>query len=766
MPLEIPKIDDRNYRQILSEALARIPVHNPEWTNYNDSDPGVTLLQVFSFMTESLLYRSNLIPERNRVKFLKLLDIPVQAAAAAAGIVTFSNRKGPLETGTLNSDLEVLAGQVPFRTMEGIDVLPIEAKVYYKKTVSGDDISDESEQLYLQLYSGFQEEGSNVETRFYETRQLEPPVTSTDLPVVDLNNSTDTVDGSLWVALLARSDSVVKETRKEMDRKVLTLGILPALTDAEGQVLPAGSTTEQDETELTFRIPNPHVKPPNTGAYRLLDAVASGNLLNEPGIVHLSLPGESDLEPWKNLEPLEDGAGDFPPSLEESDIRDRLITWIRIRINDDTSGSQSNGAAADSSGTGGRKARFSWVGINASRVRQYAHVSSENPGTGTGEPDQTVTLANTPVIVDSVTLTVNGETWTRVDDILTADSEVPVRRARSLPTEPLPASDPEKANVYTVDRESGEIRFGDGLHGARPSRNAVIRVSYSYGGGTAGNVGIGAVKKSPALTNGIKVTNEIPTWGGDETESISDAEKNISAYLRHRDRLVSSDDFETITLRTPGIEPGRVEVLPLFHPDPNLQDIISQGVVTLMVIPSDDPLHPDTPEPDQLFLDAVCDYLNPRRLVTTELHVRGPEYVGVWVSMGIDVVPGVTVPPVREAVKTAVKEFLSALNGGFDGEGWPLEKSVESLEIWAKATQVEGVSKVNEVLLSKEDGAAADRVEMTGLQLPRILGLSVQSGHAKTLDQLRADSGSASGTGVDIEPDEIFPVPVAPAECK
>jgi hypothetical protein len=50
-----PPIDSRSYQQILNEALARIPVHNPEWTNYNDSDPGVTILQLVAVMTESLL---------------------------------------------------------------------------------------------------------------------------------------------------------------------------------------------------------------------------------------------------------------------------------------------------------------------------------------------------------------------------------------------------------------------------------------------------------------------------------------------------------------------------------------------------------------------------------------------------------------------------------------------------------------------------------------------------------------------------------------
>ena len=73
MPITIPSIDDRRYQDLLNEALARIPVYTPEWTNFNKSDPGVTLIEIFAFLTETLLYRSNQIPERNRRKFLKLL---------------------------------------------------------------------------------------------------------------------------------------------------------------------------------------------------------------------------------------------------------------------------------------------------------------------------------------------------------------------------------------------------------------------------------------------------------------------------------------------------------------------------------------------------------------------------------------------------------------------------------------------------------------------------------------------------------------------
>src|SRR5256714_12629985 len=139
MPLQIPSIDNRRYQDLLNEALARIPVHNPEWTNFNKSDPGVTLVELFAFLTENLLYRANQIPERNRRKFLQLLGVPLQPSSSAVGLVSFTNDRGPLETITLNSGIEVRAGQVPFRTDQALDVLPIEAQVYYKKKILNPD---------------------------------------------------------------------------------------------------------------------------------------------------------------------------------------------------------------------------------------------------------------------------------------------------------------------------------------------------------------------------------------------------------------------------------------------------------------------------------------------------------------------------------------------------------------------------------------------------------------------------------------------------
>src|SRR6185436_5268505 len=153
MPLQNPTLDDRRYQQLLDEALARIPVYTPEWTNFNKSDPGVTLIQVFAFLTESLLYRANQIPERNRTKFLQLLGVPLQPASPARGIITINNERGPLETITLDKDLEVRAGSVPFRTQRGLDVLPIAAQVFFKRKLV--DQPENEKKYYLELYASF-----------------------------------------------------------------------------------------------------------------------------------------------------------------------------------------------------------------------------------------------------------------------------------------------------------------------------------------------------------------------------------------------------------------------------------------------------------------------------------------------------------------------------------------------------------------------------------------------------------------------------------
>lgn len=756
MPLQIPKIDDRRYQDLLDEALNRIPVHNPEWTNFNRSDPGVTLIEIFAFMTESLLYRANLIPERNRLKFLQLLGIPLNSATSANGIVTFLNERGLPQTITLDSGTEVNAGQVPFRTRRGLDILPIEGKVYYKRPVK----NAETEDYYRQLYASFQGASleDNVELQLYETSLLD----GSNEKGVSL--SEETTDNSVWIALLARENENPKDIREKIAKKTLSLGIVPLLDEATMILRPGKQEANKENSSwLSYEIPKipadkklPATRKPE---YKPLDAHITTDILTKPGVVEITLPAAEELQLWDNLEPLELGADDFPPTLEDTKLNERLITWLRLR------------ATATAI-----KFRFLWIGINAATVTQRTKVANEVLADGTGEPDQIVKLSRAPIVPRSVRLFVSGATeteeWTEIDDLLAAGSEVVAPNLRQPPG--AGTGKPKSAKVFTVNAESGEIRFGDGMRGQRPPLDSRLSVSYDYGAGLAGNVGVGAINTSPILPAGIKVSNPIRTWGGSDSENVSDGEKQIKRYLQHRERLVTISDFEVIVLRTPGVSIGRVEIIPTFNPEfsPN-EPGDAPGAVTVMVIPRYDSKQPDAPVPDRLFLDTICRYLDERRLVTTEVFLRGAVYKPIWISVGINVVGEKSVPEVREAVKKALLDFLAPINSKVDlindtdaekSNGWRLRKPVAAKELLAVASRVSGVMFVNDVLLAEGNNSATEQVSMNGLELPRVLGISISIGDPLPLSQLLGTATKTTATS-DGTTRRIVPIPIIPEEC-
>ena len=74
MALPIPNLDDRTFADLVAEALALIPGVAPEWTNHNPSDPGITIVELLAFLTESLIYRINRISDAQKIAFLRLLN--------------------------------------------------------------------------------------------------------------------------------------------------------------------------------------------------------------------------------------------------------------------------------------------------------------------------------------------------------------------------------------------------------------------------------------------------------------------------------------------------------------------------------------------------------------------------------------------------------------------------------------------------------------------------------------------------------------------
>ncbi len=137
MPLPEPILDDLRFqRDLVDEARRRIIRYCPEWTDYNLSDPGITLIELFAWMTEMITYRLNLVPEKNYIRFMDLLGVRLQPANSARAEITFRLSTAlPLQPGddtaaVVPAGLEVAtrpteeAPEVIFTTDEKLRIVP------------------------------------------------------------------------------------------------------------------------------------------------------------------------------------------------------------------------------------------------------------------------------------------------------------------------------------------------------------------------------------------------------------------------------------------------------------------------------------------------------------------------------------------------------------------------------------------------------------------------------------------------------------------
>ncbi|RRR76952.1 MAG: putative baseplate assembly protein [Candidatus Viridilinea halotolerans] len=89
MPLPSINLDDRRFQDLVDQAKRMIPQYCPEWTDHNVSDPGVTLIELFAWMTELLIYRTNQVPAKMQLQFLALLGLSLAPPRAAQAPITF-----------------------------------------------------------------------------------------------------------------------------------------------------------------------------------------------------------------------------------------------------------------------------------------------------------------------------------------------------------------------------------------------------------------------------------------------------------------------------------------------------------------------------------------------------------------------------------------------------------------------------------------------------------------------------------------------------
>ena len=205
--------------------------------------------------------------------------------------------------------------------------------------------------------------------------------------------------------------------------------------------------------------------------------------------------------------------------------------------------------------------RVSALRLNMAEAFQREQAEEERFSVGAYEAGKEVTLLHSPVLDSQVWVDeVGGLTVSEMEALAREmPHRVELEREDRVVThcwvlwqrrDQLALASPRE-RCYSLEPYRGLITFGDGIHGRVPPKGEEnLRVSYSFGGGSRGNVPAGAVTQSVgALPRIARVENLTPMSGGTDRLSPEKVDAIGSKALRHRQRAAGARDFEEIVLQ-------------------------------------------------------------------------------------------------------------------------------------------------------------------------------------------------------------------------
>ncbi|HKM57083.1 MAG TPA: putative baseplate assembly protein [Isosphaeraceae bacterium] len=288
--------------------------------------------------------------------------------------------------------------------------------------------------------------------------------------------------------------------------------------------------------------------------------------------------------------------------------------------------------------------------------------------------------------------------WTQVDDLGTAGPD---------------------DLVYVLDAASAKIRFGNGVTGRLPIPNdpSAVNVSYSVGGGVAGNL---ASSLPWTVTTGgsatLKAWNVVPSTGGQDAETLEAVRQRAPEVLKSIGRAITIADFEEVATQVPGTTVARAVAAVGRHPDfPNQ---VVPGAVTVFLVPdvprkSDgspdygtDTLFPAGPVADAPTIAAVLDALNSARMITSEVFVAPANYRQVAISLKVSATPS-DPKAMTTALNQALQTYFDPLVGGDEGSGWPFGGPVRPSSLLRIAQGAVGAAgTVNSVTITLDNNTS------------------------------------------------------------
>ena len=266
--------------------------------------------------------------------------------------------------------------------------------------------------------------------------------------------------------------------------------------------------------------------------------------------------------------------------------------------------------------------------------------------------------------------------------------------------------------VYRIDFITGEIQFGNGRNGKEmvPASEAQVSVDYCYGGGQIGNVHKGMITtldRSIAYIDTVK--NPIDAWGGADQESVNDAMERVGQAIRHRNRAISSGDFESV-IRSSARDILKVKCLS----NTNALYKKEYGHVAILVMPDQPTL--------SLMTDQLREHLG-RSInncavaqLQNRVHILDPIYVELVVFGRITTDKPAEGRLLYDKIVQTIDTFVDLRTGHFNGQGWAIGELPDEdmlLSVIKKIPSVQKIEGLN-IFLSYSDATGPKEMRLRG----------------------------------------------------
>ncbi|MFD4669925.1 baseplate J/gp47 family protein [Lentzea sp. NPDC058450] len=641
-----PNLDDRTFDDLVEDATKLIEQYAPQLTTRAPSDPGMTLVELFAYLVEQLIYRLNQVPAKSQVAFLNLLGVTCAAAVPARTLLTFTPIAGRsvLVPKAVRAQTRGTESQPPvvFQTETDCRVVPgvVEKVFLVEKTAAGAEGVPVDAAPMLPP--------DPAPTRI----DLAPP---RDRAMILLGFSKD------FVLPVETLDVYVEvEYRVQGVDEPIPADLATASWTFSSDTAPAGDPKKEpkDWPRLAVEIPPVLVGPSHAGRVRLRLPAAPVWTAQNPFAWNRKPAGATANDPARRWIGL---------VLQHPTAAQR-VTVLRVLPNT---------VPASTALTAGRDA-------------------PEVAGVATGTA-QLLPLRNRPVFLDRsnpdplhhVEVAIDGTPWRLAQPDTTAPATFHLDPSSAEITFGTPSGRPAPPRGSAVTARYRYVASGAAGNVAAGAVTMPAEGIADIAGVTNPVGGSGGADEESVEKAKLRAPQLLRTR--DRAITAEDYEFLARQALPEIAKVRCLPPYVDKT-RGPWTYAGLVR---------------APGNVHVLVVPRGDE-GVARPDPSVAQVHQVISALDAARDVTAALRVSGPRYLPVKVSVRAKVFPGAvsggqtTVALVEEEIRRSITAFLHPTRGGDSGDGWEIGQNLYASDLYRAIKPDDRIGYISALLLSAE----------------------------------------------------------------